>query len=125
MAKICLWITVRRTTECGKHMPTKAPTRTCPRCHGNGWLKGMGAMPHPQPCTNCSAWKTVGSASAMQRQNGKMNMDHDTQREAVARAICTACDENPNHLGDAGGNAHRWQDYLKAAEAAIAAMGLA
>ncbi len=44
----------------------------------------------------------------------------DAQREAVARAICVACDENPDHIGDARGNACRWQDYLRAADAAIA-----
>ncbi len=44
----------------------------------------------------------------------------DAQRETVARAICSACDETPDHAGDAGGNAFRWQDYLKAADAAIA-----
>ena len=39
----------------------------------------------------------------------------------VARAICTACDENPDHVGDARGNEYRWQDYLGAADAAILA----
>jgi len=46
----------------------------------------------------------------------------DGQREAVARAICSACDENPRHVGDVSRSAHRWQDYLKAADAAIAVM---
>lgn len=41
-------------------------------------------------------------------------------RVAVARAICRSCGEAPDHLGDAGGNAHRWQDYLPCADAAIA-----
>ncbi len=44
------------------------------------------------------------------------------KRIAVARAICMACHENPDHKGDAGGNEYRWQDYLDAADAAIAAM---
>lgn len=44
------------------------------------------------------------------------------KRISVARAICTACDENPDHQGDAGGNQYRWQDYLDAADAAIVAM---
>lgn len=44
----------------------------------------------------------------------------DAQREAVARAICSACDENPDHAGDAAGNPFRWQDYLRAADAALA-----
>lgn len=43
------------------------------------------------------------------------------EREAVARAICSACDETPEHKGDAQGNAYRWQDYLPAADAAIGA----
>ncbi len=46
-------------------------------------------------------------------------MDH---RERVARAICSACEENPEHSGDARGNARRWQDYLPIADAAIAAL---
>ena len=44
------------------------------------------------------------------------------KRISVARAICTACHENPDHIGDAGGNQYRWQDYLVAADAAIAAI---
>lgn len=48
--------------------------------------------------------------------------DISLKRRAVARAICTACHENPDHKGDARGNEHRWQDYLDAADAAIAAM---
>ena len=44
------------------------------------------------------------------------------KRISVARAICTACHENPEHKGDAGGHQYRWQDYLDAADAAIAAM---
>ena len=40
-------------------------------------------------------------------------------REAVARAICRSCGDAPDHIGDAGGNAYRWQDYLPCADAAI------
>jgi len=43
------------------------------------------------------------------------------RREAVARAICAACEENPDHRGDAQGNDFRWQDYLETADAAITA----
>jgi len=43
-------------------------------------------------------------------------------RERVARAICLACDENPEHVGDASGNDKRWQDYLHVADAAIEAL---
>jgi hypothetical protein len=46
----------------------------------------------------------------------------DQQIEAVARAICTTCYENPDHVGDARGNQWRWQDYVIPARAAIAAM---
>ena len=46
------------------------------------------------------------------------------KRNAVARAICTACQENPDHHGDARGNQYRWQDYLEAADAAMAAMSV-
>lgn len=44
------------------------------------------------------------------------------EREKVARAICAACFENPEHSGDASGNEKRWQDYLACADAAIAAL---
>ena len=43
-------------------------------------------------------------------------------REAVARAICVACEENPDHAGDCRGNEKRWQDYLPCADAAVAAL---
>lgn len=46
----------------------------------------------------------------------------ETKRAAVARAICEACEENPDHKGDARGNPFRWQDYLPIADAAIEAM---
>ncbi len=48
-------------------------------------------------------------------------VDAEARRMAVARAICVACGEVPDHVGDARGNAFRWQDYLQAADAAIAA----
>ena len=41
--------------------------------------------------------------------------------EAVARAICVACEENPDRQGDARGNEFRWQDYRDTALAAISA----
>ena len=41
--------------------------------------------------------------------------------EAVARAICVACEENPDRRGDARGNEFRWQDYRDVALAAISA----
>lgn len=43
-------------------------------------------------------------------------------KERVARAICQACQENPDHAGDARGNKKRWQDYVPVAEAAIEAI---
>jgi hypothetical protein len=39
--------------------------------------------------------------------------------EAVARAICVACEENPDRKGDARGNKYRWQDYRDVALAAV------
>ena len=42
--------------------------------------------------------------------------------EAVARAICVACGENPDCQGDARGNEFRWQDYRDTALAAISAL---
>ena len=41
------------------------------------------------------------------------------QIEAVARAICRACEENPDHSGDCRGNDYRWQDYRGPAIAAM------
>ncbi|MDN7805695.1 hypothetical protein [Burkholderia gladioli] len=50
-----------------------------------------------------------------------MNNYHETRvREAVARAVCSACGEKPDHLGDARGNALRWQDYECVAQAVLA-----
>lgn len=46
----------------------------------------------------------------------------ETVVEAVARAICVACEEDPDHKGDARGNDFRWQDYRGAALAAISAL---
>lgn len=43
------------------------------------------------------------------------------QLEAAARALCTACDENPDHKGDAQGNDFRWQDYVPLVEITLAA----
>jgi len=40
-------------------------------------------------------------------------------KEAVARAICKACDDEPDWDGEFSDNQYRWQDYLEAAEAAI------
>jgi hypothetical protein len=57
-----------------------------------------------------------------QRNEDGMTKVVESQREAVARAICKACEENPDHPGDARGNPFRWQDYLGAADAAIAMM---
>ena len=48
-----------------------------------------------------------------------------TLLEAVARAICVACEENPDHQGDARGNEFRWQDYRDVALAAINAFSAA
>ena len=39
--------------------------------------------------------------------------------DRVARAICEACGEEPDHSGDARGNEFRWQDYREIAKAAI------
>lgn len=40
-------------------------------------------------------------------------------REAVARAICSACGKDQEHRGDARGNALRWQAYEHLAEAVL------
>lgn len=48
---------------------------------------------------------------------------HDARQvDRVARAICVACGEDPDHSGDCRGNDFRWQDYREAAIAAIRAV---
>jgi hypothetical protein len=56
--------------------------------------------------------------------NTKANEENETKDklEAVARAICVACDENPDHAGDCRGNQFRWEDYLEPAKAALRAI---
>ena len=53
---------------------------------------------------------------------GSRPMTTEAVVEAVARAICVACEDNPDHQGDARGNEFRWQDYRDAALAAISAL---
>jgi hypothetical protein len=48
-----------------------------------------------------------------------MNKIPEAVVEAVARAICVVCEENPDHQGDARGNKYRWHDFRDAALAAI------
>jgi hypothetical protein len=64
--------------------------------------------------------RTVAQASA-EAQNFTPEITPTVER--VARAICAACEDNPDHTGDARGNAYRWQDYACVARAAIDAMG--
>lgn len=68
-----------------------------------------------------SQWVHYFKADAIAQLHGYDPSQEERQRERVARAICKACDENPDHQGDAKGNAFRWQDYLAAADAAILA----
>jgi hypothetical protein len=55
--------------------------------------------------------------------NTRLEDGQSKNLESVARAICKACDENPDHAGDCRGNEFRWQDYLGAAKAALEAAG--
>lgn len=43
------------------------------------------------------------------------------QINAAAKAICIACKENPDHVGDSRSNEFRWQDYTSIAEAGLKA----
>jgi hypothetical protein len=45
-----------------------------------------------------------------------------TNTDRLAQVICKACEENPMHRGDAGGNEYRWQDYLPIASAALVSL---
>ena len=49
-------------------------------------------------------------------------MFDEESKERIARAICEACDENPDFRGDCRGNEFRWMDYLPVANAAIDAV---
>ena len=49
----------------------------------------------------------------------QIEQDNDEIRDGVARAICEACGENPDHPGDCRGNEFRWQDYRIIAQSAI------
>ena len=46
-----------------------------------------------------------------------------TKIERVSRAICEACKEHPDHVGDTQGNQCSWRDYEDVARAAIRAIG--
>lgn len=46
----------------------------------------------------------------------------EQSKERIARAICEACEEDPDYKGDCRGNQFRWQDYLPVANAAIDAV---
>lgn len=58
---------------------------------------------------------------ALTKENAMNKSIPEAVVEAVARAICVACEENPDHQGDARGNEFRWQDYRDTALAAISA----
>lgn len=53
--------------------------------------------------------------------NAKLRLS-EAKIERVARVICSECEDNPDHKGDARGNDYRWQDYIEVAKAAICAM---
>ena len=50
------------------------------------------------------------------------HLDKPDHIEAVARAICRASEENPDHSGDCRGNTYRWEDYKGPAVAALETM---
>lgn len=69
------------------------------------------------------SWVAWQAALAKQPQADEVM---DAQRDAVARAICMACEDHPDSTGDSniGGNRNefRWQDYRDVADAAIKTM---
>lgn len=80
------------------------------------WVAAPNSRPEPMIA------KTVASALVQRIDTIRLDpVDAQSRRERVARAICSACGEKPEHSGDARGNDYRWQDYLDAADAAIAA----
>lgn len=66
----------------------------------------------------------VGAPPVREMQQ-RLPQEDETMSEiidAVAIVICEACGDRPSHVGDAGGNAFRWQDYRPIAEKSIAAI---
>ena len=80
-------------------------------------------IPHPQGET---PGVMLRAADEIERLQSVIASQHTTAsqetRERIARAICTSCEENPDHRGDAQGNQYRWQDYLPCADAVISAV---
>ena len=70
----------------------------------------------------CGNGSFDGPASPLAKENVMNKSIPEAVVEAVARAICVACEERPDSQGDARGNEFRWQDYRDAALAAISAL---
>lgn len=101
---------------------------TLPPFQVSAWMTPEGDRVVPE--TTMAAARRDGGAmlSSLQPYTvalGRIALPTERERTAVARAICAACDEHPDHRGDAQGNQYRWQDYLAAADAAIAALVMA
>ncbi|WP_267122759.1 hypothetical protein [Xanthomonas sacchari] len=89
---------------------------------GDGVLRELAQLCAFDPSNRLQHAERLVERMSLERLASKLpagNVEH--QREAVARAVCLACEEAPDNTGDARGNAHRWQDYLPCADAAIAA----
>lgn len=99
--------------ECDAVPATKAP-RAC-TCH-----------PDDRPDGPCRERYVASECQALAAPQQPVAPSVDEAVvEAVARAICGACEENPDRKGDARGNEFRWQDYRDVALAAISAFAAA
>jgi len=104
---------------------TPAP---CPFCKNANITIEQPSDMHYAYCDDCHAEGPAGDteADAVARWNSvaapRIAAVDGSTLEAVARAICVACDERPDHKGDAQGRDFRWQDYEAVAQSAISAL---
>ena len=99
---------------CPEHGEVKC-TRIGYSCPAKGWCPKCGKMLEDQD-------GGIRVLSADEVRKTRPSYVPDDVLEPVARAICRACEENPDHRGDCRGNEHRWEDYVPIAQAAIEAM---
>jgi len=95
--------------------------RTVASCSGHGERLGSIALADGRALVICSS-PDEAIAVIRSHEGQKPAAVDGAVVEAVARAICVACEENPDHQGDARGNEFRWQDYRNPALAAISAL---
>jgi len=102
------------------------PELECPRYEFIGNIESMGPWYSYLDLIKDILFSVDSKTKTVERtgDNGRIESQEKSKNdiEQVARAICMACEENPDHIGDARGNEKRWQDYIPVAEAAIEAL---